>query len=260
MRRLPLTHFRRILLRQADVCVTITKEIEVELAEFGLGAIPFRRIPNAVDLTVFRPAAAGECQMLRARLGLPQDRVVCVFIGRLVPQKDPGLLLEAWSKVNRPDAHLVLVGDGPLRPHLEARIAAGLCAGRVTLAGATADTASYLRAADLLALPSRAEGMSNVVLEAMASGIPVVATNVGGANEILDNGQAGLLVPPGDVTRLAEGLDGLLGDNGLRLQLGKRVRELAQRYSQDRVANEYVTLYERLLAGGSVKPRETGLA
>ncbi|HYL81163.1 MAG TPA: glycosyltransferase family 4 protein, partial [Candidatus Acidoferrum sp.] len=118
VRRLPLTRLRQRLLRQADACVTLTRDIEVELAALGLATLPFHRVPNAVDLTLFRPATAEERRRIRVRLGLPEDRVVCVYLGRLVPQKDPELLLDAWFRVARPDAHLALVGDGPLRPRL----------------------------------------------------------------------------------------------------------------------------------------------
>jgi glycosyltransferase involved in cell wall biosynthesis len=247
-RRLPLTRLRRRLLQQADAFVTLTEAIEAELVEFGLGMIPCHRIPNGVDLVAFAPATGEERRALRARLGLPQDRVVCAFVGRLTPQKDPALLLEAWAIGRWPQVHLVLVGDGPLRRGLEARVASGPLAGQITFAGATADVCQYLRAADLLVLPSRAEGMSNALLEAMACGLPIVATDLIGNREVMgEDGQAGRLVPPGDPAALAEAIGTLLRTATLRDKLGEAARAIvADRFDIQRVVTQYVSLYTML--------------
>lgn len=247
-RRLPLTGIRRLLLQRADAFVTLTPAIEAELVEFGLGTVPCHRIPNGVDLTAFAPAADAERRALRARLGLPEDRVVCAFVGRLTPQKDPALLLEAWAIGHWPQAHLVLVGDGPLRPRLEASVTSGPTRGQVTFAGATADVASYLKAADLLVLPSRAEGMSNAILEAMACGLPIVATDLIGNREVMGgDGQAGRLVPPGDPAALAEAVGMLLRTPTLRDKLGGAARAMvAERFDIQRVVTQYLSLYAML--------------
>jgi len=248
IRRLPLTGIRKRLLQQVDAFVTLTRTIEAELAEFGLGAIPYHRIPNGVDLTLFAPATVGERRNLRARLGIPEDRVVCAFVGRLTPQKDPDLLLEAWAMGRRPDAHLVLVGDGPLRSRLEARVTSGPNPGRVTFAGATADVAPYLRAADLLVLPSQAEGMSNVILEAMACGLPVVATDVPGNREMLgEEGRAGLLVPAGHPAPLAEAIETVVASATLRREIGSAARAVVEkRFDIQGVVTQYLSLYAAL--------------
>jgi len=247
-RRLPLTGIRRLLLQRADAFVTLTPAIEAELVEFGLGTVPCHRIPNGVDLMAFAPAADAERRALRARLGLPEDRVVCAFVGRLTPQKDPALLLEAWAIGHWPQAHLVLVGDGPLRPRLEASVTSGPTRGQVTFAGATADVASYLKAADLLVLPSLAEGMSNVILEAMACGLPIVATDLIGNREVMGgDGQAGRLVPPGDPAALAEAVGMLLRTPTLRDKLGGAARAMvAERFDIQRVVTQYLSLYAML--------------
>ncbi len=247
-RRLPLTRTRRRLLRRADAFVTLTGAIETELAEFGLGKIPCHRIPNGVDLQVFRPAGAEEKRALRSRLGFQEDRKLCVFAGRFTPQKDPALLLEAWAMGRWPQAHLVLVGDGPLRRGLEARTASGPLAGQVTFAGATADVSQYLRAADLLVLPSRAEGMSNALLEAMACGIPIVATDLTGNREVLgEDRQAGRLVPPGDPAALAEAIGTLVASDSLCPELGTAARGVVEkRFDIQRVVTQYLSLYAAL--------------
>jgi glycosyltransferase involved in cell wall biosynthesis len=248
VRRLPLTRVRQRLLRTVDVFVTLTGVIEAELAAFGLGAVPCRRIPNAVDLDTFRPATTAERRELRVRLGLPQDRVLCTFMGRLAPQKNPEALLEAWSVGISPDTHLALVGDGPLRTRLQARIEADGCGDRVTLVGPTGDSAAYLRASDLFVLPSRAEGMSNALLEAMACGIPVVATDVAGNREVVgEDGTAGRLVPAEDPAALAEAVATLVASPTLRREISAAGRaRILDRFDIQRVAAQYLSLYEEL--------------
>ena len=250
VRRLPLTGIRKRLLQRVDAFVTLTQAIEAELAEFGLGAIPRHRIPNGVDLTLFAPATAEERRVLRARLGLPEDRVLCAFVGRLTPQKDPDLLLGAWAMGRWSKAHLVLIGDGPLRSRLEASVSSGPRKGQVTFTGAIADVARYLKAADLLVLPSRAEGMSNVILEAMACGLPVVATDVPGNREMLGGeDRAGLLVPAGNPAPLAEAIDTLAASAPLRREIGTAARALVEkRFDIRRVVGQYLSLYTALHA------------
>lgn len=246
VRRLPFTGLRTRLLRQATAFVTLTTEIEAELAGLRLGAIPCHRIPNAVDTAVFFPAAPGDRHTLRARLALPQDRPLCVFAGRLTPQKGPEILLEAWSRRAETEAHLCLVGDGPLRPELEARAAAGPAAARVTFAGAVEDVADYLRAADLLVLPSRAEGMSNVILEAMACAVPVITSDLSGNRDVLGVDRTrGWLVPRDDPGALAEAIQGLLASPSLRAEIGSAARAVAlERFTVQKVVAAYVALYQ----------------
>lgn len=248
VRRLPLTGMRRRLLQRADAFVTLTEAIEAELAEFGLGMIPCHRIPNGVDLAAFVPAAGQERRTLRGRLGLPEDRVLCAFVGRLTPQKDPDLLLEAWTMGGFSQAHLIFVGDGPLRRSLEARVTSGPLAEQVTFAGPTADVAPYLKAADLLVLPSRAEGMSNTLLEAMACGIPVVATDLPANREVVGtDGRAGWLVRPGDAPELSRAIRTLATTPSLRRDIGAAARaRVEERFDLRRVAEQYLALYVEL--------------
>ena len=138
-----------------------------------------------------------------------------------------------------------------MRPRVEAAITSASLSGQVTCVGSRADVAAYLRAADLLVLPSQSEGMPNVILEAMACSVPVLATRVGAAGEMLRDGQAGLLVAPQDPGQLAQGLAAMLGDAGVRRQMGERGWELAQSYRVDRIVAQYVALYESLLSPGA---------
>jgi glycosyltransferase involved in cell wall biosynthesis len=241
---LPFTRWRLRLLLRTDAFVTLSREIEDELAASGLGRVPCHRIPNGVDLEVFRPASREEQQALRVRLGLPERRVLGMFAGRLTPQKDPGLLLEAWMASGVSGAHLVFVGDGPLRASLERHVASRPAAGRIGFAGATGHVADYLRAADFLVLPSRAEGMSNALLEAMACGLPVAATDVPGNRALLgDDGKAGLLVPPDNPAPLTEAMQALIASSDLRREMGVAARALVEeRHDIRDVAGQFLSV------------------
>jgi glycosyltransferase involved in cell wall biosynthesis len=142
---------------------------------------------------------------------------------------------------------------------LERAAVSGRAAGQITFVGARANVADYLRAADLLVLPSRAEGMSNVLLEAMACGIPAVATDVNGNREVIgEEGQAGRLVPPGDPAALAEAIDKFLGGPAFRQETGAVARSIvAERFDIRRVVTQYASLYEELQGGRerSARPR-----
>ncbi len=248
VRRLPFTEMRKRLLRQASAFVTLTPEIEAELNEFGLGGVPFRRIPNGVDVAVFSPASSEERATLRARSGLPADKVLCAFVGRLTRQKHPEVLLEAWSRCATSAMHLVFVGDGPLRAEMTHRRARLPSTGGVTFTGAVADVPAVLRAVDILVLPSEAEGMSNAMLEAMACGVPVVATDVGGVREVLgSDGKAGVVLPAGSSGALAEAITALATSPGLRREIGAAARALIEdRYNMRRMAAQYLSLYEEM--------------
>jgi glycosyltransferase involved in cell wall biosynthesis len=164
----------------------------------------FAVVPNGVDTDFFTP---GDKTAARAALGLSDDRPLALVLGRLCPQKGQDLLLDVWPLVldRLPNARLALVGDGPDRELLAARIAADpRLAGSVLLPGATEDAPSWYRAADLLVVPSRWEGMALAPLEAMACGLPVAGFEVAGVRESVPPQWAGRsLAAPGDGPALA---------------------------------------------------------
>lgn len=183
------------------VCVSVREQQDGERAGVH-GA--FTVVPNGVDPDVFTPGDRAEA---RAGLGLAGDRPLALVLGRLCPQKGQDILLDAWPAVldRVPDAQLALVGDGPDRQTLADRIAADpRTAESVLLPGATGDALSWYRAADLLVVPSRWEGMALAPLEAMSCGCPVVAFEVAGIRESLPpHWAAGSLAAPGDGPALA---------------------------------------------------------
>ena len=228
-----------LLRRYVDRFVALSEEIEQSLREIGIPSGRIVRIPNGVDAEHFRPAEPGQRAALRAELKLA-GRHVALFVGRLAPQKGLEPLLDAWQAVRTtlPDALLVLVGKGPLREALRSRAGPG-----VRFAGLIRDPLSYLQAADCFVLPSRSEGMPSALLEAMATGLPCVATAIGGVVDVLRPGVEGWLVAPGDTSTLASALIDALS-SAERQRLGAAARERVQRdFSLDSTADRLAQLY-----------------
>ncbi len=245
----PLTGKLRVAaaLRWGDAFVAIAREIHDELRTMGVQEERIWDIANGVDVERFAPAAPDERMDLRRRLGLPDGKLV-VFVGRLTVAKALDVLLNAWAQrdATLADAHLILVGDGELRDDLMRQMHALGIAQSVVFTGSTNDTAAYLRACDAFVLSSRTEGMPVALLEAMACGLPCVATRVGGSVEVLEDGTSGRLVAPEDAAALAKALAEALATPTWGIRARRRIQD---RYAIDAVAQRYVTLYESLLNG-----------
>ncbi|QKV78840.1 glycosyltransferase [Amycolatopsis sp. Hca4] len=198
---------------------------------------------NGVDTTRFVP---GDRHAARRRLGLPPEAPVAVCLGRLAELKGQDQLLSAWPAVLRrlPDARLVFAGDGPMGPLWRERHAV---AGHpsVRWAGHTDDPAAWYTAADVVVLPSRAEGMALVPLEAMACARPVVAFDVGGMRQSVAD--AGAVLPPGDVDRLADAVAARLADPGLARREGERGRRRVElSFDRGRMTDQVTALVDKL--------------
>lgn len=236
--------------------VAVSRDLERWLREsVRVPADRVSTIPNGVDLSRF--VQAGRLQA-REGLGLvPEAPVICT-VGRLDPVKDQVGLVRAFAGLlpAHPEATLVIAGEGPCRDGL-ARVSVDLgVANRVRLLGECRDVPGVLNAADVFALPSIAEGMSNTVLEAMASGLPVVATRVGGNPELVEDDVTGRLVPIRDPAALREALAAYLDDPHLRAMHGKASRQrVVECFSLERMCRDYTDLYRRLLPAGSPQER-----
>ncbi|MBI3268666.1 MAG: glycosyltransferase [Planctomycetes bacterium] len=213
--------------------------------EARLPAPKVRTIPNGVDFEKYlRPALPATPLPIR-----PGDRVL-VAVGRLSRQKGLVHLLAAMDRVItvEPAARLLLVGKGEEEQHLRAAVPER-ARGRVEFLGWRPDVPAILQAAEALVLPSLWEGMPNVVLEAMAAARPVVASAVGGAVDLVRDGETGLLVPPADPASLGDAILRLLAEPARARAMGVAGRERARReYSWDRTAAAYQALYEEVLA------------
>ena len=238
-------------LREAERLVAITADIEREARDL-LGIDPSRivRLTNGVDRGTFRPRPWRED--LPARV---------LFLGRLTEQKRVDVLLEAFARVAQahPDLkglELVLAGHGPLQAELESQAASlGI---RASFLGSVprAQVVDLLRDAKVVALPSASEGASNSILEAIATGVPVVATELPGTCELIRHEQEGLLVPVGDVEALASALGRLLSDDELYMKLASAAEERSAEFDIGKVALAHIDLFETLAVPRDERPQE----
>lgn len=196
----------RLLPRTSTAVVAVSEAIRDRLTAAGMAGAAPTVIRNAVSV----PSGAIGRSASRAALGLDDATPVALCLARMAPQKRHDILLDAWTRVAAP-AVLLLAGDGPLRPVLEAQVAALGLTERVRFLGTRSDVATLLLAADITVLTSDWEGLPIAVLESLAAGRPVVATDVDGVREVLEGG-GGLLVPPGDPAAAAAAVNELLGD------------------------------------------------
>ena len=236
------------MMRSVDAFVAISDEIREGLVRDGIPPERIYRIANFVDAQTFHPPATGETERLKAQLGYA-GRTVVLFAGRLVPVKGIESLLEAWRKVSAdfPGARLLLLGDGVSRQGLIALAEKLGISGTVRFEGRVDDVPVYLRSADIFVLSSLKEGMPNSLLEAMASGLPSVASRVGGVPDVAEDGRNALLVPPGDAGALAGALARLLGDGALRARLAAAALEaMRERYGLESRVRQYRELYGAL--------------
>jgi sugar transferase (PEP-CTERM/EpsH1 system associated) len=244
---------RRLHAPLVDEYITVSKDLQRFLTE-RIGIAPNRvtQIYNGVDVERFVPAP------VRSAVALPvgfegDGRVRIGSVGRIQPIKDHATLLRAMASLveRRPGlrsvARLVLVGDGPLREAISAQARTLGIADIVWLPGATNRVPDMLRAFDVFVLPSLNEGISNTMLEAMASGLPVLATAVGGNLELVDDGLTGWLFPAQDSRALAKLLERYLDDPELRRRHGAAAREAAEsRFSLAAMIANYGAVYGRL--------------
>ena len=200
----------RSALRHAGFTITVSHDLCTTARRLGSSPTRSKAELNGCDTAVFHPRDRAEA---RQSLDLPPDQDFLLYVGRLDVRKGLVELIEAMAQLRatRPDVHCYLVSDGPDRPILEQAITRLNLAANVTFVPAclSAQIATWMAAANLVTLPSYMEGCPNVVIEAMSSGRPVVATRVGGIPELMDD-EAGRLVPPKDSKALAEALDTVL--------------------------------------------------
>lgn len=228
-------------LRHADRIQALSDEIGEELTAIGVSPSRVVRIPNGIDLDEFQPVPATARRRMRGRLGLAEDGLLFAFVGRVVDYKGVDDLLEAWRRLHPRDAHLVLVGATDDQ-HIQAPPGA-------VVRGWETSPLAYLQAADVFVHPSHADGMSNAVLEAMACGCALVATEHGATDRFLTAGHDALLVPVGDPDALQLALARVLADHPLRERLALHAHESVRRYDLNWVVDRIEAEYRRLVAG-----------
>lgn len=245
---------RKVLSPIVTRFVTVSSELcEWLVDDVGIPVGKVVQIINGVDTERFTPAD-GKTEA-RARVGIASDGPVIGTVGRLDPVKDFQTLLRGFAgmvdgREGNPGSWLVIAGSGPEESRLKSLAVELGVAAKVMFLGERSDIPEVMRAMDIFVLPSIAEGVSNTVLEAMSSGLPVVATNVGGNLELVEDGTTGFLFDPGDSKGLAERLRLFCLSNDLMLQFGKNGRAAAEvRFSLVRMVAEYEKLYNSLGEG-----------
>jgi glycosyltransferase involved in cell wall biosynthesis len=226
-------------LRRADAVIVLTERAAAALRSDGIDPDRICTIPSGFEPSLFDSKADGTAPRTRPRIG---------YVGRLAAQKRADLLVRAFGLMQQP-ADLVLVGDGPERARVGHLARESPAADRITMTGFVEHSAvpAVLASLDVLVLPSAYEEMGSVLVEAMVAGVPVVASDVGGIPEVVRDGETGLLVPPGDVDRLADALDRLAGDPGLRARLSAGARSRARSYAWPHLAARVAGVYARTL-------------
>ena len=232
--------------RQADGVVAISPAIREELTDAGYDPGRIVHLPNGVSV----PEATSPGQRAAARNDLTLGPgPIAVFTGRLAPQKNLEVLVQAWARVHqqRPKAQLVLVGDGPESARLREEVHGLHLATLVRFAGEVQVVDPYLRAADVFVLPSRDEGMSISLLEAMAHGLPVVASDIPGNRALVEDGVTGLLTGAGSPDGVAAAIEATLSDPDAAARRARTARQrVVDNYSIDAVARRHAEWFARL--------------
>jgi glycosyltransferase involved in cell wall biosynthesis len=239
---------RRAILRNTAFAA-ISEDIERQWLSLGVPRSKLVRLASGVDAHKFRPGVVDPA--IESTLP-PHPRVV--FTGRLHRQKNLEMLLEAWPTVTQATgASLILVGDGEERDRLQAFASKVGVIDRVRFVGKVESPAEYLRAADAFVLPSVAEGMSNSLLEAMASGLPCLASAIGGNTDLLGPGEAGILLPADQSSAWSSGLIQVLTNQEFARKLGQTARRRIEAdFSIEAIVDRYQELYRKLMEGASL--------
>lgn len=236
---------QRIFWRLANQILTVSYEHSKELCQrIGFNIEKIKVIPNGVDTNRFYTNKTNV--YLRERLNFQQNDIVIGSVGRLVAVKNQSLLIKAFSIIvqKHSNVKLILVGDGPLKNVLQKRAKEYGLSSNIQFLGKRYDIPEIMASMDIFSLTSDSEGMSNTILEAMSSGLPVIATNVGGNKELIYQNATGILVPPKDVYALANALSYVIINKDIRKKMGRSGRKRAvEKFSIEEMVHGYEKLY-----------------
>lgn len=254
------SRLREVLYRLTDPLCDVTTHVCQAGAEryVKIGAVPahkMRYIPNGVDTSLFRPDV-GTRVRLRSELEV-HGSFVWLAVGRFETPKDYPTMLCAFAKVvsDLPNSLLLLAGDGPLRSEMEHTACSLGVQHHVKFLGIRRDIPQLMNVADAYVMSSSREGLPNVLLEAHATGLPAVATDVGGNREIVIDGKTGFIVPPRNPDALAQAMQRMMDtDESERLQMGAAARRyIIENYSMEHVVQQWEDLYRELLSRKGVQ-------
>lgn len=240
---------RSQLYGQVDRYVSLNPNMQSEMILFGIDPSRILLLSNGVDCQRFSPISDSKKRQLKKELGFSPDQRLITFTGRFQERKRMVDLIYAWARIapKHPQHQLVLIGDGEEKHTCERLCEYLNIAHRVTFIGTIPHVEQFLRITDLFVFPSRLEGLPNVVLEAMASELPILSTNISGIKEVIEHGKTGHLVPPLSVEALSEALEFLLLNQAYAKELGIAARKKAlNTYEFGIVAARYLEAYQTL--------------
>lgn len=248
-KRKVLEAIRARLMRHADLVISVSRNTNLETLERGIPAAKCRCLYSGVDIGPYRhPPPRTEA---RASLGLGENEIVVGNVARLWPEKEQASLIEAAARLvpQHPKLRFLIVGDGPLETSLRARIAHLGLEDRVLMPGYRKDLVSVMAALDIFAFPSSAEGTPMVIYDAMAIGLPIIASPVSGVGELLEDGATALFVPPADSEAMARAVARLIGQPALARTLGERARQVVEtEYAVEHAVDQLLDIYDDVLA------------
>lgn len=243
---------RRVVFQAAKSLVVPSQTLGViAKSVWGVSNKRLRYIPNGIDVNRFHPPTTAERQAAKERIGLPDDATAIGIVGALRPEKNQSRLVRSFIDIASaaPRAWLIIVGDGPEMASLREQARKSGIASRVIFAGIVGDTTAYYHAMSVLAVASDTEQMPLSVLEGMASGLPILSTDVGDVRIMVSDENRSFIVPCDDERQYSEKLLTLVQEDGLRHRLGEANQDrCVELYDGQRMVNEYVELYREFTA------------
>ena len=242
----PLARFQCELHRSIDICLATSDRAAREASSFGIPPRNIKRIPNLLDTDFFRPLDPEDRAAVRRRLGV-REEFLAIAVSRLDPVKHYEMMIEAWERfaLEKEQVKLVIVGDGPIESELRERAAKSSACSSIDFVGAVQDPAPWYQASDIFLLSSRLEGLSNSLMEALSSGLPIISTRISGSEDVIGETEAGALVEVGDSAAMAMELGRFHEDADLRLACASRARKYAtDHYSAPIVVEKIEAAYK----------------
>lgn len=234
-------------LRSVNKFIAISHELQQEMISCGIDSSRIERIPNFVVTSRFTGLDAPSRTQLRARLGAAEGQMVFLYLGRLVERKGAHILLRAWQEIG--SGALWIVGEGDQEMELK-QLASKLNLRNVKFHGKTTTPSEFYQAADVFVLPSLEEGLPTVLLEAMSSSLPCIATRIGGVTDVLQNDREGLMIAPGSVQELSEAINRMMSQPENRERWGHQARQTAiEKFDLAGITSRYIHIYKSLLPG-----------
>ena len=236
----------KLVLRNADAVIALTQDMKTQIQKIYSREILV--IPNGIDIKSFEKSSR---EKARAKLRIKKKERIVTFVGTLRPIKGLEYLVQALNIMGKkgPRVKLMLVGDGEEKEHLEGLVGELELEEDVMFIGRVPneEIPEYMAASDVFVLPSLSEGFPNVVLQAMAAGLPIIASKVGGLPEIIEEGGNGFLVEPKNAAQIADRISQLLEDDELRLKISRNNRRKATQYSWEAVVDRLEEVYQSFL-------------